>query len=238
MKENKRTIGIEQYIPIELINNTILEYLETRDINKDELFQRMLEYNKGINRAKKATNSIYSIMTKTSSVNKALLRNFTVAFYNQLSETEKNIVAMSLVCLRYPFIFDTLTAFGKLFNVQDTVNRQYITQTLAATYGSNRTLEIALDTVLRIVVESGFIHREKPGLFSQGNFLCVCDFIKETWISTFFELNGKKSLLVAELEYEPALSYLDNMEINWNETKILATEKDYSNQVIITRLKI
>ena len=34
MKENKRTIGIEQYIPIELINNTMLEYLEAKDINK------------------------------------------------------------------------------------------------------------------------------------------------------------------------------------------------------------
>ena len=94
-----------------------------------------------------------------------------------------------------------------------------------------------MDAVLRIVVEAGFIHREKPGLFSQGNLLYVCDFIKETWIATFFELNGKKSLSVAELEYEPALSYLNSMEINWNETKILVTEEDFANQVIITRLK-
>ena len=50
----KKKIGIEQYIPFELINATILEYLETKDINKDELFQRMLEYNKGENRAKKS----------------------------------------------------------------------------------------------------------------------------------------------------------------------------------------
>ena len=81
----KKKIGIEQYIPFELINATILEYLETKDINKDELFQRMLEYNKGENRAKKASNSIYSAITKTSFINKALLKNLTTESYNRLS---------------------------------------------------------------------------------------------------------------------------------------------------------
>lgn len=237
MKENKKTIGIEQYIPIKLINTTILEYLETKDIKQDELFQRMLEYNKGVNRAKKASNSIYSVITKTSPIHKTLCKDMNSNSYNRLSETEKTIITMSLICIRYPFIFDSLMAFGKLFHVQDSVNRQYITQTLAAIYGSNRTLDIALDAVLRIVVESGFILRKKPGLFTQGKFFQVCDYVKEMWIATFFELNGKKSLSVVELEYEPLLSYLDNIEINWNSTKILVTEKDYSSQIIINGLK-
>ena len=93
----KKKIGIEQYIPFELINATILEYLETKDINKDELFQRMLEYNKGENRAKKASNSIYSAITKTSFINKALLKNLTTESYNRLSMEEKNVITMSLI---------------------------------------------------------------------------------------------------------------------------------------------
>ncbi len=237
MNENKKKIGIEQYIPFDLINMTILEYLETKEINKDELFQRMLEYNKGENRAKKATNSIYSTITKSSAINKAILNNLTTESFNHLSNEEKNTITMSLVCIRFPFIFDTLTAFAKLFNVQDTVNRPYITQTLAATYGSNRTLDIALDAVLRMLVDSGFITRVKQGLFSKGKGAQICDFAKEVWISTFFELNGKKALPVSELKYEPVLSYLCNTDINWKNTKIVETMEDYSNQVIINKLK-
>lgn len=233
----KKKIGIEQYIPFELINATILEYLETKDINKDELFQRMLEYNKGENRAKKPSNSIYSAITKTSFINKALLKNLTTESYNRLSMEEKNVITMSLICIRYPFIFDTLTAFGKLFNVQDSVNRQYITQTLASIYGSNRTLDIALDAVLRMLVDSGFIIRVKQGLFAKGSMPQICDFAKEVWISTFFELNGKKSLPVSELKYEPVLSFLIDTEIDWKNTKILETMQDYSNQLVVSKLE-
>lgn len=237
MAENKKKIGIEQFIPFELINITILEYLNTKEINKDELFQRMLGYNKGENRAKKAANSIYSTIKKSSAINRALLKNQTTDSYNRLSNEEKNVITMSLVCIRFPFIFDTLTAFGKLFNVQDTVNRQYITQTLASVYGSNRTLDIALDAVLRMIVDSGFITRVKPGLFAKGERKQICDFSKETLIATFFELNGKKALPVADLKYEPALSYLIDTEIDWKNTKILETMEDYTNQIIIHKLK-
>ena len=85
MAENKKKIGIEQFIPFELINITILEYLNTKEINKDELFQRMMGYNKGENRAKKAANSIYSTIKKSSAINRALLKNQTTDSYNRLS---------------------------------------------------------------------------------------------------------------------------------------------------------
>ena len=65
----------------------------------------------------------------------------------------------------------------------------------------------------------------------------ICDFAKEAWISTFFEMNGKKSLPVSELKYEPVLSFLIDTEIDWKNTKILETMEDYSNQLVVSKLE-
>lgn len=233
MAENKKKIGIEQYIPFELINTTIIEYLNTKEINKAELFQRMLEYNKGENRAKKAANSIYSLLTKTSVISEALFKNINSDSYNRLSKEEKNVITMSLVCIRFPFIFDTLAAFGKLFNIQDLVNRNYITKTISAIYGSNRTLDIALDAVLRMIVDSGFINRVKPGLFAKGSCSQLSDYTKEIWLATFIELNGEKAINRCDLKYEPALFYLNNADIDWDNSKILEIFDNREDQIII-----
>ena len=47
----------------------------------------------------------------------------------------------------------------------------------------------------------------------------------------------KKSLPVSELKYEPVLSFLIDTEIDWKNTKILETMEDYSNQLVVSKLK-
>lgn len=234
MTDDKKKIGIEQFIPFDLLNETLFEYLSTKEIDKAALFQKILGYNKGENRAKKATNSIYSTITKSSVIKRAILKNLPAVSYEKLSVAEKNVIAMSLVCVRFPFVFETLAAFGKLFGVQERVNRQYIKQTLADIYGSNRSLDIALDAALRMIVDFGFIKRVKQGLFDKGASSSLGDFAKETWVATFFELNGRKTISVSDLRYEPVLSYLSDISIDWKQAKILETCGDNANQTIIT----
>ena len=237
MTEKTKRIGIEMYYPYELMSEAILEFLATGDINKEELFTRMHEVFDGDNRAKKATNSLYAVVMNKTHLQKALKANYNSDSFSKLEKTDKQLICLSLICLKYPFVMDSLVAFAKLFNAQDTVNVQYITSTMASSYGSNRTMEIALKAVFYFALNANIIKREKPGLFSKCTPLQTSSFAKEAWVSTYFVLNGKKSISVNDLDYVPAISYLSDLEIDWKNTKILETIQDYSNQFVICKLK-
>lgn len=237
MSEKKKSIGNEQPLPIDIINDSILEYLETKEINKDGLLLKIKAQNSGDNRAKKASNAIYSLITKSSPLNKALVKNFSPEAYYKLTEAEKNVIVMSLICLRFPFNYDLLFAFSKLFNVQDTVNKQYINEKMASLYGSNLSLEHGISAALTIAIDCHFLKREKSGLYSKNEVQPLCDFAKEAWIYIFFEMNHKKSIPLNDLKYEPIMSYIIDTELSWKSSKILHTMEDYSNQVIIDKVK-
>ena len=98
-------------------------------------------------------------------------------------------------------------------------------------------LEHGIEAALKTAIDCKFITRDKPGLFSKGTNIVTTSFAKEAWIATFFELNGKKSLSINDLYYEPVMSYLSDLKIDWKNTKILETVQDYSNQVVICKLK-
>ena len=239
MTNKKKSIGNEQPIPIDIMIDAIIEYLETKDIDKEGLLLKVKEQStsSGDNRAKKAVNAIYSVITKPSALNKAIIRNFTPESFYKLSEADKNIIIISLVCLRFPFTYDLLFSFSKLLNIQDLVNKQYINEKMASMYGSNLSLEHGIEAAMKTSIDCKFITRDKPGLFSKGTNIVTTNFAKEAWISTYFELNGKKILPINELKYEPIMSYLSDFDIDWNNTKILETMEDSSNQLIIHKLK-
>ena len=237
MAEKKVKIGIEMYYPYDLIIEAIMEFIATGDINKEELFVKMHTVFEGVNRARKATNSLYAVVTNKTHLQKAIKANFSADSFSKLSRSDQELICLSMICLKYPFVMDAMFHFAKLFNLQDTVNVQYITSTMASTYGSNRTMEIALKAVYFFTLNANIIKREKPGLFSKCTPAQTTSFAKEAWISTFFEFNGKKSLPINDLQYEPLMTYLLDLEIDWKNTKILETMEDYTNQIIINKLK-
>ena len=239
MTEKKKCIGNEQPLPVDIMIDSITEYLETKDIDKEGLLLRVKEQSScsGDNRAKKAANAIYSVITKSSALNKSIVRNFTPESFYKLPVADKNVIVMSLVCLRFPFTYDLLSSFSKLLNIQDLVNKQYINEKMASMYGSNLSLEHGIEAAMKTAIDCKFITRDKPGLFSKGTNIVSTTFAKEAWVSTFFELNGKKAVCIDDLEYEPVMSYLSDLEIDWKNSKILETMADYSNQIVIHRLK-
>ena len=237
MPEKKKTIGNEQPLPIDIITDSIIEYLETKALDKDELLLKVKELYPGDNRAKKAANAIYSVITKKSALTKAIASNFTPESFYKLDDVDKKTIIMALICLRFPFNFDFLLALSKLFNVQDTVNKQYINDKMASLYGSNLSLEHGIAATLATAIDCGFIKREKPGLFSKTEPNQKTSFAKEAWIYTYFELNGRKIFSVSDLHYEPIMSYLVDLDVDWKNSKILETSTDYSNQVVISKVK-
>ena len=164
MPEKKKSIGNEQPLPIDIIIDSIIEYLETKSLHKASLLLKVKEIYTGDNRAKKATNAIYSVITKKSALNKALINNFTPETFYRLDDADKKTIVMALICLRFPFTYDFLLSLSKLFNVQDTVNRKYIINKMASLYGSNLSLEHGIAAALATAIDCDFIKREKPEL--------------------------------------------------------------------------
>ena len=239
MTDKKKSIGNEQPLPVDIMIDSIIEYLETKDIDKESLLLKVKEQSSssGNNRAKKAANAIYSVITKSSALNKAIVRNFTPESFYKLPVADKNVIVMSLICLRFPFTYDLLFAFSKLLNIQDLVNKQYINEKMASMYGSNLSLEHGIEAAMKAAIDCKFITRNKPGLFSKGTNIVTTTFAKEAWIATFFEMNGRKSISINDLDYEPVMSYLSDLEIDWRNCKILETSMDYSNQVVVSKFR-
>ena len=63
-QENDKSVGLNQRIPFSVLNSGMLTFLETNQVNRDELLGLMLEETKGENRAKKASAFASKIIEK------------------------------------------------------------------------------------------------------------------------------------------------------------------------------
>jgi hypothetical protein len=236
MKDN-RAKGNQQPIPIEVFNEAIISYIDSDKFNYNDLIPKILTYNSGKNSAEKILVAIRASLKNKTVLNKAIRKIFSVESYNKLSTKEKNYIIVAIISLKYPFVYEMLFAFAKLFNLQDTVNKKYISDTLASKFGSNLSLEHAIGANLKTLVDAGMLKRVKQGLYSKIEPIEVCDFVKEAWIYTWFELNGRKTVPVEELRYEPFISYLIDTNIDWRNSKLLLTRQDFCNQTWIESVK-
>src|SRR5574344_346240 len=230
---DKKIIGIEQYMPMEIMTQEIADLLENGSVDRDELKRRMLAYTKGENRAKKATQYIYQSVTNKTPLLEILQKEYSYTKYSSLSLQEKNIISLAMISLRYPIMYDMLCSFAKLFKLQDTVNTAYIIKTLASMYGNNKTFAHTTTALLTTAVDAGVISRVKVGLYSKSAPMHVNNFVKESWIYTYFYLGGAKPLLVDDLRFAPWMQYLDDVEIDWNKCKLLRIRKESGSKVWI-----
>ncbi|MBR6060455.1 MAG: hypothetical protein IKP67_00150 [Spirochaetales bacterium] len=207
--EQKKSIGNEQSFPIELLNDAILEWLSNGNIDRDNLLCRVQQFNKGKNRSRKAMNSIYTIVMNSTVIHKKIKTKCSLDFLRGLNGKERNLLSIALYCIRFPFMYDLLFCLGKLFSLQDSVNKQYIVQSLSAIYGSNRSLIHGIDACMNILIDADMIQRIQPGLFIKQQSTEIGEFIIDVWIEMWQELNGKKIIDKSELLYEPIMSFLE-----------------------------
>lgn len=230
---DRKIIGIEQFMPMEVINQEIVNFLENDAVDIEETTQKMLNYNKGENRARKAARCICTIVSNKTPVLSLLKKTYTGSQYAQLPLHEQNLIALSMMSLRYPIMYDTLCAFAKLFKLQDSVNRPYIKQSMATVYGTNRILDIALDALLRMVVDAGVINRIKIGLYGKTKPVAVNELVTEIWIYTHFKVSGSKPISVDDLRFVSWMQYLMDIDIDWEKSKLLKIRKETEYRIWI-----
>lgn len=203
---NNKIIDINQRIPLDTLYAALESYLYGTYSDDYILEQLRLEF-KGENRLKKSLRI----------VNKIVLRNPLIDFIEENKEQikqvikkkqDRNVILIALLNSSFEFSYDTLQFLGKFLSVQELVNRETIKKAVANVYGGNRATENAIDSVMPMFIEAGFISREKLGVFKINNDLKnISPVSKQLYIKSYEAHNN--ALWVNNTTQNPYFVFLD-----------------------------
>lgn len=210
MTTTGKFIGINQRVPFDVLDTAISYYLKSGAINKEDILAHVKEFTKGDNRAMKATLYIVQILTRQSKILNELKKKVDHENYLKMKTSDRKALVLCLVSLTYPITYDLLVALAAGFKVQNQINKAFINQKVAAIYGSNRTMDIALDALLPMIIELDTVKRVKISLYSKAETAIISNpYIQELITYTDIKLSGSKSILLEDLSHRPWYMYFD-----------------------------
>lgn len=227
MSSKGKYIGLNQRIPFEVLDAGIHYYLTKGLIDKDYLFQRIQEFTSGINRANKATLYVAQILNRQIALLNHLKGFLNDVPYSSLQKDERKALCLCLISLTYPITYDLLVALAQGFKVQRQISKKFISEKMMSIYGSNRTVDVAIDALLPMIIELNTIKRDKMSIYSLSTKVEVRNkFILELIIYTDIKLSGSKSILIDDLNFKPWFSYFDISTFYSNQMSHLISTKE------------
>ncbi len=231
MNKQSRYIGINQRVPIELLEKYITNYLETGTIDTTAMKADMALVYKGHNRALKASQYTNRILSLDKPVLEFIQKRIGHERYKKLNATDKHAITLTLITLAYPLFYDVIAVLAKVFRVQELVSRRYIAQKIGSLYGSNRTLEIALDAVFPMLVEINLIVRDKRGVYRAIPCREITDDrAAELFVAIGIRLSGGKQISIDDFEYRDWHYFLKPKQPPYPNQVLLAVSKTGSRQ--------
>lgn len=227
MNSKGKYIGLNQRIPFEVLDSAIHYYLENGAVDRDYIFQRMREFTSGANRAGKAAAYVGQILSRQGQILDMLKKSVASSSYGSLRADERKALCLCLISLTYPITYDLLIALSQGFKVQSQINKKFIGEKVMSVYGSNRTVDIAIDALLPMIIELNTIKREKLGIYTISSKLLIRNkFVSQLIVYTDIKLSGSKSILIDELSHKPWYAYFDLSSAIPVEFNILLVKKD------------
>lgn len=227
MNRKGKYIGLNQRIPFDVLDSAIQFYLDNSFVDKKNIFQRMQDFTSGTNRANKATSYVVQIISRQSKLLAQLNRENNKSLYGSLKLDDRKALCLCLISLTYPITHDLLIALSQGLKVQSQINKKFISEKVMSIYGSNRTVDIAIDALLPMIIELNAIKRDKVSIYSLSTKLVITNkFVMELIIYTDIKLSGSKSILVDDLAFKPWYAYFDNSALIIDKFNILITKKD------------
>lgn len=227
MSSKGKYIGLNQRIPFDVLDSAIHYYLEKAVIDKDFIFQRMQEFTSGANRANKAATYVVQILTRQKQFLEQLKNAISSTPYSALRIDDRKALCLCLISLTYPITYDLLIALSQGFKVQSQINKKFISEKVMSIYGSNRTVDIAIDALLPMIIELNTIKRDKVSIYSIATKLMITNkYVSELVVYTDIKLSGSKSLLIDEMSYKPWYAYFDLSGVVPATFSILISKKD------------
>lgn len=225
MNGGKKYIGINQRIPFDVLESSVDKYLSTGTLDKDDIIAGIKNVTTGNNRANKAAKYASQIIHRQGKLLNEIGQQY--RSLNPFRVDEKKALCACLVCLTYPIVYDLLIAMAQGLKVQDVVNKKFMTTKISALYGSNRTVDVAMDAMIPMLVEFGMIERKKTGLYGLGKKLLIKkEVLSEVIAYTDAVAQGTKSLLLDNLLQKPWYTYFEMEVSDLDEPSVLFQRKD------------
>ena len=210
MSVTGKYIGLNQRIPFEVLDTAIYNFLQTGEVNRELILTHLQEYIKGTNRAQKACKFVMQIISRREKEIVQFKKSIGYSEYLQQRVEDRKAFLLCLISLTYPITYDLLVALASGFKVQGYINKQFINQRMAAIYGSNRTLDIAIDALMPMLIELNTIQRVRTSIYSLRTMANIKQpFISEFVVYTDIKLSGSKSILLEDLKHRPWYMYFD-----------------------------
>ena len=184
---NKIEIGINQRIPISLLEMALLATLEGQ--GTPEYFAELAatEY-QGENRIRKST-YVMGRLTNRNPLMPFLQENKDAVISALRSKTDRPILLAAIINGAYSFGYDLTAILGKYLHVQPQVTTALLASKLSEKYGSNRSLPNAMNCVIPMLIEAGFFHRPCPGFFEAIHHTGFSLLALEAYKRSFFQHN-------------------------------------------------
>ncbi|MDX1908013.1 MAG: hypothetical protein SF053_13340 [Bacteroidia bacterium] len=203
-------IGLNQRIPIEVLDVAIHGYLEKGFLDKEYIFQQVQKFTPGENRAHKVLKYITQIIVQQRYFLDMFRKIVVNTPYFSFNKENRKAFCLCMISLTYPIMYDTLIFLAQGLKVQNYISKKFINQKVMSIYGSNRTVDIAIDALIPMLIELGTINRFKVGIYTSGLTLTITDkFIYELVIYTDIKLSGSKSMLLEDMTSKPLYVYFD-----------------------------
>jgi hypothetical protein len=172
-----KSIDINQRIPLETLHVALESYL-TDSYSDDYILEQLRIHFSGENRLKKSVRIVRKIIINNP-IQELIETNKAEILAALKSNTDRNVILISLLNSSFIFSFDTLSTFGKLFKVQDVINSESLLREVSKVYGSNRALPNGLYSVVPMFLEANFFSRPKQGLYEINDKLSIANEITQ-----------------------------------------------------------
>lgn len=183
------SININQRIPLHVLHTALISHLN--GTYSDEYLGELLATEfRGRNRIKKSILLIKSILFNNSIFHGV---DFTKeSLTNALKhKQDRNLILMALVNSQFEFSYDLFRCLGKFLSIQEFVSTSALKKEMSKKYGGNRALEIALFSVLPMLLESGFIQRPIKGVYSLNENIHFQSQLATEFFIKSFSVNNK-----------------------------------------------
>lgn len=227
MNSKGKYIGLNQRIPFDVLDEAIRSYFSKGVISRAEILASFLEHTTGLNRAQKGSKYVNLIITRQEQILLKLKRSLKSVPYESLRKDDRKAICLCLIALTFPITYDLLAALSQGLKVQNQINKKFINEKIMSIYGSNRTVDIAIDALIPMVIELNAIKRDKVSLYSFGRKLLISSkLVSELAVYTEIKLSGSKSILMDDLSHRPWFSYFDLSTLEPTQSGHLITRKD------------
>jgi hypothetical protein len=225
-QSTRKYIGINQRVPFTILDQGLMRYLRDGVVDRTMLRQDLSEFTQGENRLSKAVGYAYQILTKSTTLLTTFRKALSVEAYLQLPEHERQAFCVSLVSCTYPIAYDVVVAFAIGFKVQSRISRQYVAERIGNKYGSTRTIDIALDALMPMMIELGITERSETSIYrAKENQPISNTFISEAYVFADLKASNHKSLLANEITSRPwYLFYIPSIGLGQSSTLLKHTE--------------